>query len=40
MLEKKRMNEIAAKKVAPMRLIKCYVCNKLFNSQPEFNVHL
>lgn len=40
MLEKKRISEIAARKIAPLRLVKCYVCNQLFNTQPEFNAHL
>jgi leucyl aminopeptidase len=37
---KKKMNEIVIKKTAPVRLIKCYVCNKHLSNQSEFNQHL
>lgn len=40
MIGKKKINDITVKKLAPERLIKCYVCNKLFNTQNQFSEHL
>jgi len=40
MMSKKKITELTSKKLAPERLIKCYVCNKLFNTQNEFSEHL
>lgn len=37
---KKKISELAVKKTAPVRLVKCYVCNKLFNGQGELSLHL
>lgn len=39
-MNKKKMNEIVVKKTAPVRLVKCYVCSKLFNTQPDLDTHL